>query len=227
MKKLFPFFLLLCFALVSSAQIVEKDPYMTLKCAKTPVMAVCISPKGNVIGIGLGEYAELWDIEKGKKLFVLKHETPGGVKTVCHISFSPNGEYVATVDYKGKRKVWSVKKGTEDKYLKNYTEWLPDPDFIKNTLGLKMSNSGFDQFYTQKEADHPKDKDIVARSTKTSTVEFHNTSDGAIEQELTFRDTKNKLHLYPVYFDDYGDIFITGSDQGEVYLYKIAPKSRY
>jgi len=227
MKKLIPFLLLMCFALLTSAQIVISPPYMTLKCAKSNVMAVSISPKGNVIGIGLSEYAELWDIDKEKKLFVLKHETPGGVKAACHISFSPNGEYVATVDFKGKRKVWSVKKGAEDKYLKNHIEWLPEPDFVKNTLGLKMANSGFDQFYTQKEADHPKDKDIVAKSTKTSTVEFHNTADGAIEQELTFPNTKNRLHLYPVYFDDYGDIFITGSDQGEVYFYKIAPKSRY
>ncbi len=221
-------FIILSFVtFVIDAQVVEPKPYMTLKCAKSAVMSVAISPKGNVMAIGMAEYAELWDIDKGKRLQVLKHETPGGVKSISYVSFNPDGEFVCTIDYKGKRKVWNVSNGKEDKYLKNHSTWLPDPDFVKNTLGLKISNTAFNRYYVMLESQHPNDKDIVARSSKKSSVVFENLANRSIEQELTFPDTKDRLHRFPVYFSPEGEIFVSGNEVGEVFLYKVATRSRY
>lgn len=212
---------------LAPAQVVESKAFMTLKCAKSPVMCMAVSPKGNVMAIGLGEYAELWDIDRGKRLHLLKHETPGGVRSVCYVSFNPDGEFVCTVDYKGKRKVWAVSSGKEDKYLKNHNEWMPAPNFVKNELGLKMSNTAFNRYYVMRQSQHPNDKDIVARSSKKSSVLFENTADRSIEQELAFPGTKDRLHLFPVYFAPDGELFVTGNDVGAVFLYRVATRSRY
>ena len=55
----------------------------------------------------------------------------------------------------------------------------------------------------------------------------NNTGYGAIEQELVFTDTKDKEHLYPVYFTSDGSIFITGNDKGEVFFYHLVSQGRY
>lgn len=214
-------------SLLNVAQVVEKDPYMTFNCSKSPVFYISLSPKGNVAAIGLMEYAELWDIDKQKRMAILKHEPREGGKTVNYIKFNDNGEYVCTVDYKGKRQVWDVKTGKLDKDIKTHNKWIPDPKSLRSEFEFKINNSDFDRYYVQQESKHPNSANIIAKTTKKASIEFHNTTDGAIEQEITFENLRDRQHRPPVYFDDFGSFFATGSDQGEVRFYKIASRSRY
>jgi len=226
MKRLFIALSALLITAFANSQIVNPVPYLTLKCNKFPVMDVAISPRGDVIAVALQEYAEVYDTEKGKRKFVLKHETGTGQKKVNYIAFNENGEFIVTIDSKGRIKVWNSRNGKEEKNQAPHRSWIPKPSAIK-AMGLAATNNDFDKYYTQSQSDHPKNKDIVAKSMENATINFENTSDGALEQELPVPETNDKTFRCPVYFNKYGDIFVTGNDQGMVYLHKVNPKGRY
>ncbi len=210
------FTLLILFTSTTFAQVVSSTPEKTFQCGKSRVTCFAVSPRGDQLLIGLGEYAELWDIDKGKRIYVFKHEEQG-IKSIYHVMFNDNGEFAVTIDLKGKRKVWDVKSGKERKriYDKDIVSWLIKDREVK-ALGLSMKNTEFEYYYLQKEAAHPSAK-VTAKGVKGGTVQFVG-EDGKSLQDIKDPDNRDKQHIPPCFFD--GGYFITGTDKGVVNFYK-------
>lgn len=194
------------------AQVVAVPAAKTLTCAKSEVTMLAIAPKGDRILVATSDGAELRDIETGKRVAQFAYSESGS-STVYYCAFDPNGEYVVLIGFSGKREVWNVKTGKQDKDLAMH-KWIPDAIRTRD-LGLKMNNSDFDRFYQQPVAEHG---GHTATAGKDGSVVFTD-SDGSVVQTLEFPENKDQHHRAPCLFHE--DRFITGTDDGHVLFYTL------
>ncbi len=197
------------------AQVVHEPAARTIKCAKAEVTCLAIAPKGDRILVGTDKGAELMDINTGKRVQSFPFNEDKGT-AVYHVAFNDNGEFVVLIGATGKRQVWDVKSGDQQKVLTPH-RWIPDATRVRE-MGLTMKNSLFDRFYQQSEA---KQGDVTARADKNGTVVFTGT-DGGTLQTLKFPENKDQHHRAPCLFTD--EHFITGTDDGRVLFYTLAAR---
>jgi WD40 repeat protein len=199
-------------ALYMNAQVVATPPTKTIRTAKAEVVSLAISPKGDRILVGLNKGAELFDIESGKKLFSFPFNEDDGT-AVYHVGFNDNGEKVVLIGHTGKRTVWNVKTGQQEKVL-SQNLWIPEASAVK-AMGLTIKNSNFDRFYQQAQAQHG---DLTVRTGKHGLIEFVD-AEGKVVQKIEFPENKDQHHRSPLLFWD--EWFITGTDNGQVLFYKV------
>jgi WD40 repeat protein len=197
----------------STAQVVLVPPAKTITTGKSEVTCLAIAPKGDRILVGTSNGAQLFDLEKGKRVATFPYAEDGS-NVVYYAAFNENGEYVVLIGFAGTREVWDVKTGKQDKMLREHP-WIPDAIRTRE-LGLKKGNSDFDRFYQQTEAEHG---GFTAKAGKEGDVVFLD-ADGNAVQNLTWPETKDKQHRAPCLF--YGNQFITGTDNGRVLFYDLA-----
>ena len=212
--------LTLAFCIVEPAagQIENPELKTTIKGLKENVLSIAVSPKGHQVAVGFAEYAALYDIEKGKKIHVFKHDA-GDANSVNYIEFSPNGAYVITVGINGKRQIWRVDDGGEETNLRKHHDWLLEPKFVKEELGLKMTNSKHDIYYCQKNAMVP-GTNIYAYAMKGGVIKFKDNDTDKEINEIKLECEKNILHYPPVYFFKPKKWFVTGNDEGKIFIYQ-------
>lgn len=206
-----PFAILACIPALLSAQVSE-SPSRTIRTGKAEVTALAIAPKGDHVLVGLNNGAVLHHIESGKKVYGLTYSEDGGT-AVYHVGFNENGEFAVLIGHSGKRTVWSMTTGKQDKVI-NPHRWIPDPRAVK-AMGLDMSNSTFDRFYQQKEV---KIGDVLVRSVKNGSVEFVG-PDGKVARTITFPDNKDQHHLAPLLL--WEKQLLVGTDNGNVLFYDV------
>lgn len=195
-----------------SAQVVSESPAKTIRTTKAEVVSLAISPKGDRLLVGLNKGAELYDLETGKKLLSFTYNEDGSM-AVYHVGFNENGEYLLLIGHSGKRNVWDVKTGKQEKVLKAHT-WIPDPRAVK-AMGLDMSNSAFDRFYQQGEI---MVNGTTVRAAKNGAVEFVG-ADAKVVRTITFPENKDQHHRAPLLLHD-GQLLI-GADNGTVLFYTL------
>lgn len=203
---------LLAFIAQLNAQVVDPSPARTLRTTKAEVVALAVSPKGDQLLVGLNKGAELYDLESGKRIHAFPYSEDGGT-AVYHVGFNDNGEYAVLIGHSGKRTVWGVKSGKQEKVISEH-RWVPDPRAVK-AMGLDMKNSTFDRFYQQSElalAGH------TARAGKHGQVEIID-GDGIVSQKLAFPENKDQHHRSPLYLWD-GHLLV-GTDDGRVLFYPL------
>lgn len=215
MKLLFGLAAFFALSFNASAQVVLEPAAKVIKLGKVEVTCLAIAPKGDRILIGTSAGAELRDIDTGKRIAEFRYDEDG-TSTVYYAAFNENGEFVVLIGYSGKREVWDVKTGKQDKMLALY-KWIPDAVRTRD-LGLVKANSAFDRFYQQPQAEHD---GITARADKAGSVVFTDGAGSAL-QTLTYPDNKDKHHLAPCLF--YDGSFITGTDDGQVLFYDLAKR---
>ena len=197
---------------VLDAQVINSTAARTIRTTKAEVVSMAISPKGDQILVGLNKGAELYDLESGKRIFPYGYNEDGGT-TVYSVGFNDNGEYAVLIGYSGKRTVWGVKTGKQEKVISDH-RWVPDPRAVK-AMGLDMKNSNFDRFYQQMEVKHG---DITIRSGKHGLVEFLD-ADGKVQQKLEFPENKDQHHRSPLLILE-GQLLV-GTDDGRVLFYPL------
>ena len=196
----------------SLAQVVDPTPARTIKTTKAVVVSMAVSPKGDQLLVGLNKGAELYDLESGKRVHAFPYSEDGGT-AVYHVGFNDNGEFAVLIGHSGKRTVWGVKSGKQEKVISDH-RWVPDPRAVK-AMGLDMKNSTFDRFYQQSElalAGH------TARAGKHGLVEIID-GDGIVAQKLAFPENKDQHHRSPLYLWD-GHLLV-GTDDGRVLFYAL------
>lgn len=198
--------------IIAQAQVVEIPAAKEIKCSKAEVTCLAISPKGDKILVGLDHGAELYDLESGRRTHTFKFSEDES-NVVYYCAFNPNGEYVVLTGYSGKREVWDVKTGEQDREIAPHN-WIPDPRATK-AMGLQASNSAFDRFYQQTEAGHGA---VKAKAVKDGAVEFCD-AEGNVMQKLVPPANKDQHHRAPCLFHE--QWFITGTDDGRVLFYTV------
>lgn len=198
------------------AQILEATPSKTIKCGKSEITCLTISPRGDMILVGTADGAFLYDIEKGKKVQEYPYDIDGS-SVVYYAAFNENGEHLVLIGYRGKRWLYNTKSGKRDMNTTPH-KWIPDPRETA-ALGFNVRNSDFDRFYQQMEAPHP-NREITAKAGKNGVVEFVD-ADGKTVQKLEYPENKDVHHRSPCYFGPNEEYFITGTDAGEVLFYKL------
>ncbi|MBV6403315.1 MAG: hypothetical protein IT228_12230 [Flavobacteriales bacterium] len=201
---------LLATALPLTAQVVKEPATRTLKLAKSQVTCLAVAPKGDRILVGTDKGAELWDIEGARRVHAFPYAQDGST-AVYHAAFNNNGELVVLIGHSGKREVWDVRSGKQDKMLHEHN-WIPDPRAVK-AMGLDLKNSTFDRFYQQLQA---QDGTVTAVAVAQGGVEFRDAA-GKVLQQLRFPENKDPHHRAPCLFN--GTQFITGTDDGRVLFY--------
>ena len=209
--RLFGFFIGLCFITAVSAQLSEV-PARTISTGKAEVTAMAISPKGDQVLVGLNDGAVLIDLESGKKVHSFSYSEDGGT-AVYFVGFNDNGEFAVLIGHSGKRTVWNVSTGKQEKVITPH-RWIPDPRQVK-AMGLSMSNSTFDRFYQQSEV---KIGEMTLRSTKNGAVEFVD-ADGKVERTISLPENKDQHHRAPLLLWDRS--LLIGTDNGHVLFYDV------
>lgn len=200
------------FAPMSFAQIVSEAPTSTIATGKAELTALVIAPKGDRLLVGTDNGAALFDIESGKKIYTLGYNEDKGT-AVYYVAFNDNGEYAVLMGHSGKRTVWNLTNGKQERVITTF-RWIPDPRSVK-AMGLDMSNSTFDRFYQQNEV---KIGDVTARSGKNGIVEFVG-ADGKVQRTITFPENKDQHHRAPLLVWE-GKLLI-GTDNGNVLFYDV------
>jgi WD40 repeat protein len=198
--------------LIANAQAVLEPPMRTIRGDKLEVTCLAMAPKGDRVLVGTSKGAYLFDLASGKKLMTFPFNEDEST-TIYAVAFNDNGEYAVLIGFTGKRAVFDVKTGKQDKDLMNH-RWIPDPRALK-AMGLAMGNSPFDRFYQQQEATH---NGIRAKADKNGAVSFTDAS-GAEVQRLTYAENKDQHHRAPCLFTD--TQFVTGTDDGRVFFYDL------
>ncbi len=196
---------------LSFAQVVEETAERSIKTSRAEVVSLAVAPKGDRILAGLDKGAELYDLESGKKVHAFPFEEDGAT-AVYHTGFNENGEFVLLIGHSGKRHVWDVKSGKQEKVLAQHG-WIPDPRKVK-AMGFEMKNSAFDRFYQQSEVEH---NGLTIRAVKDGIIEFVN-GDNEVVQTLVFPENKDQHHRAPLLI--HGDHLITGTDDGRILFFK-------
>lgn len=198
--------------LFANAQAVLEPARQVIKGDKLEVTCLAMAPKGDRVLVGTSKGAYLYDLASGKKLMTFPFNEDEST-TVYHVAFNENGEYVVLIGFTGKRAVFDVKSGKQDKDLMNH-RWIPDPRALK-AMGLAMGNSSFDRFYQQSEATR---NGIRAKADKNGAVSFTD-ANGVEVQRLSFAENKDQHHRAPCLFTD--TQFVTGTDDGQVFFYDL------
>lgn len=212
LRSLLPTIPAILFPVLCLAQAVVTPPARSIRTSKAEVVALAISPKGDQLLVGLDKGAELIDLESGKRIHAFPYSEDGGT-AVYSVGFNENGEYVVLIGHSGKRTVWSVKSGKQERVLSDH-RWVPDPRAVK-AMGLDMKNSTFDRFYQQSEASVGA---FTARGGKHGLVEFVD-GEGKVVQTLEFADNKDQHHRTPLLV--YDGQLLAGTDSGNVLFYSI------
>lgn len=194
------------------AQVLDTAPARTMRTTKAEVVSLAISPKGDQLLVGLNKGAELYDLESGKRIHAFGYNEDGA-SVVYHVAFNDNGEFAVLIGHSGKRTVWGVKTGKQEKVISDH-RWVPDPRAVK-AMGLDMKNSAFDRFYQQSEV---KLGDLTARAGKHGLVELMD-ADGKVQQKLEFPENKDQHHRSPLLVHD-GQLLL-GTDDGRVLFYTL------
>ncbi|HQW06547.1 MAG TPA: hypothetical protein PLV08_00070 [Flavobacteriales bacterium] len=195
---------------VSVAQ-VDGEPSRTIRTGKNEVTALAVSPKGDHVLVGLADGAVYCNIESGKKVFAFPYSEDKGT-AVYHVGSNDNGEYAVLIGHSGKRTVWNLVTGKQEKVLAAH-RWVPDPRAVK-AMGLNMSNSTFDRFYQQREVMLG---DVTVRAAKNGSVEFVD-AEGKVQRTIDYPANKDQHHLAPLLLWD--AYLLVGADNGDVYFYK-------
>jgi len=96
------------------------------------VRSLCFSPDGEKLASGggtpggAGRGVDIWDVASGEKLCSLTidyPETRGHTKSITQVSFSADGELLATGSHDGTVRIWDVDTGQELKIL-NVGSWI-------------------------------------------------------------------------------------------------------
>lgn len=211
-----PASLLVCSISLASAQVVVEPAVRTIRAGKAEVTCLALSPQGDKLLAGLDHGAELFDLENGRKLFTFPFSEDES-NVVYHGAFNGNGEYVVLIGYTGKRQVYDVKTGRQEKVLATQ-KWIPDPRAVK-AMGLDPANSAFDRFYQQSMAG--KDGILTARSQQAGQVEFVD-EEGTVLQTLKLGPVEDPHHRAPCLFAD--EQFITGTEDGRVLFFTLPPR---
>lgn len=194
------------------AQVVDPVPVKTIKTSKAEIVSVAIAPKGDRVLVGTSKGAELYDLETGKKVQSFPYNEEGST-IPYHVGFNENGEYALLIGLSGKRQVWAVETGKQEKVLTTH-KWIPDPRQVKE-MGFDMKNSTFDRFYQQMEVKH---NDHTVRAVKDGVIEVVD-ADGNVVQKLEFPENKDQHHRAPLLIHE-GQL-ITGTDDGRVLFYTL------
>lgn len=203
-----PFFLALPLSIVAQD---FSAPARTIRTAKQQVVALAVAPKGDRLLVGTDKGGELLDLEKGKRLQQFAYEADGAT-TVYHASFNTNGEKVVLIGHSGKRRVWNLTTGEEEKVLRENL-WIPEATTVR-AMGLDMKNSSFDRFYQQTEAQHG---ELTFRAAENGTVQV--LRGDKLVSTITVAENKDRLYRPPVLVFD-GQLLV-GTDDGRVLFYTL------
>lgn len=202
---------LLATGLFCAAQVSE-SPSRTINIGKAEVTSLAIAPKGDHVLVGTSDGAVYSNIETGKKVYAFPYAEDGG-KAVYHTAFNDNGEFAVLIGHSGKRTIWSITNGKQEKVMTAH-RWVPDPRAVK-AMGLDMSNSTFDRFYQQTEV---RIGDVLVRSGKKGIVEFVD-AEGKVQRTITFPENKDQHHQAPLLLWD--TFLLIGTDNGNVLFYDV------
>ncbi|MCB0769271.1 MAG: hypothetical protein KDC00_02570 [Flavobacteriales bacterium] len=191
---------------------VSEAPERVISSGKDEVTAIAVSPRGDRLLVGTEDGAVLLDPESGRKVHAFPFSEDGGT-AVYHVAFNENGEFVVLIGHTGKRAVWNVSSGKQDKVLSGQ-RWIPDPRQVK-AMGFDMANSTFDRFYQQTEVGVG---DMTLRSAADGAVEFVD-SEGKVQRTLTFPENKDQHHRAPLLL--WGKYLLVGADDGKVHFYGV------
>jgi len=194
-----------------NAQQVADVPVRTLRVAKAEVVSLAIAPKEDRILVGLNKGAELYDLEKGKRLHVFPYSEDGAT-VVYHVGFNANGEKVVLIGHSGKRTVWNVTNGEQEKVLRENL-WIPEATEVR-AMGLDTKNSAFDRFYQQTQVEH---NGSVYRAAKKGVIEV--VKDDKVIQKITVAENKDQHHLAPLLI--FNGQLLAGTDDGRVLFYDL------
>jgi len=186
-------------------------PARTIRTSRQQVVALAVAPKGDRLLMGSDKGAELLDMEKGKRLQQFAYEADGST-AVYHAAFNANGEKLVLIGHSGKRRVWNITTGEEEKVLRDNL-WIPEATAVR-AMGLDMKNSGFDRFYQQTEAVHG---DLRFRSVENGAVQVLR-GDKPLTT-ITIPENKDRLYRAPVLVHD-GRLLV-GTDDGRVLFYTL------
>lgn len=211
-KHLFAAIVAIVACTTAQAQVVLEPAEKTIKCGRAEVTCIAISPKGDRLLVGTADGADLMDITTGKRVYHFPFDEDGS-KAVYHVIFNDNGEFAMLAGFTGKREVYDLKNGQQDRNLAPH-KWLPTGLQLK-AIGLKLGNSPFDRFYQQSSATHG---EYTAKADKDGTVVFTDKSSAAV-QTLKYPENKDQHHRAPCLFTE--EHFITGTDDGRVLYYKL------
>ena len=197
---------------VCVAQVIVEPPTQIIRCSKAQVTSLSVSPKGDKLLVGLDHGAELFDLESGKRLYTLPYSEDEST-VVYHVAFNDNGEYVVLIGYTGKRQVYDVKTGKQEKVLTPH-RWIPDPRQTK-AMGLQAGNSSFDRFYQQLMTAH---NDLTIRAAKDGAIEVVD-DEGSVMQVIADPSNRDPHHRAPCLMHQ--GRFLTGTDDGRVLIYSL------
>lgn len=190
---------------------VSEQPSQTLRSGKDEVTSLAVSPKGDHVLVGTSNGAVYLNMESGKKVYSFPYEEDKGT-AVYYTGFNDNGEYAVLIGYSGKRTVWNIITGKPEKVMTAH-RWVPDPRAVK-AMGLDMSNSTFDRFYQQTEAQFG---DLRVRAGKNGIVEFVD-AEGKVQRTITLAN-KDVHHMAPLLIS--GKHLLIGADNGDVLVYDL------
>lgn len=219
MKKIVLLAAMVAYVIPSMAQVVEEVPARTIKGLKSRVTHFSMNPKQDRLIVGFGQYAAMYDMNKGKKMTVFEHDM-NGCSEVYYTEYHPEKDIVLTYDAKAKKRFWDANTGKLASSDRGNRDFGPDNrDALK--MGLDNSNPSNKYYYIQTEVAIPGGT-IVAKATNKGTIIFVDTAkDDTVLQEIKFEEVKDKFHLPPCWVTPDGEYFVTGTDSGEIRFYKI------
>jgi WD40 repeat protein len=191
---------------------ISEAPSRTIRTGKAAVTSLAIAPKGDHVLVGLNDGAAYHHIESGKKVYTFTYSEDGGT-AVYHTGFNDNGEFAVLIGHSGKRTVWNMATGKQEKVITTH-RWIPDPRAVK-AMGLDMSNSTFDRFYQQKEV---RIGENTVRAAKKGVVELVD-SEGKVVRTITYPENKDQHHMAPLLL--WEQYLLVGTDDGRVLFYEV------
>lgn len=194
----------------------QEEPAKVIKGLKARVTSITVSPKEDKLLVTFGQYAALYDIEKGKKVATFEHDY-NNCSELYYGAFDDDGDQVVTVDAKGKRRYWDA--GTGELLITQKAKFGPDPQQVI-AMGLKKDNPSSSYYYVQTETEVPGSK-IVIKAKKKGVIHFVNTADdNKVVRKIELKNS-DMFHLPPCVIGPDGEYLITGTDKGEIHFYSL------
>jgi len=95
-----------------------------------------LSPNGSLLALGSANEVMVWDLQTGREVRRMEH----GV-WVTSVSFSPDGELLASGGFDGVVRVWEVESGREVRLL-NHGKWVASVSFSPDGRLLASGGRG-------------------------------------------------------------------------------------